>query len=239
MKAVSIRIVVYLAAGALPALAQPPTLMSREMSHVELSIGAATMAGGPGRDLETRMIALGLQSRWEPFTYPYTEPPNIVPGAFAQVNVAVTAHTMAGALADVLETTTHGRTPEGGSVSARANVKTRAVLASFRPTPWIKVEAGPALMHRLIEFEGTSVTMRDDAIGWVAGADGKFVRRPMTPEHPPWFGYFTAQYRGAPSMDIAATRVALYGSGRQLLGWPTQRLRMAHWMLGVGFGFEI
>lgn len=239
MRAVPIRMVVYLAVCALPALAQPPTLMSKEMPHVEVSVGAAEMAGGPGRDLEKGMIALGLQSRWGPYTYPYTEPPNILPGAFAQVNVGVTPHTMAGGLADVLETTTHGRTPAGGSLSARANVKTRAVLASFRPTPWVKVEAGPALMHRLLEFESTALTVRDDAIGWVAGADAKFARRPMTPEHPPWFAYVTAQYRGAPSLDVPATTVPLYGSGRQQLGWPAQHVRMAHWLVGVGFGFEI
>ena len=237
MRALSIRVVAYLAVCALPAVAQP-TLMSREMSHVEVSVGAGVMERGPGVALEKQMTALGLESRWGPYTYPYTEPPNILPGAFAQVNIGMTTHTMAGVLADVLETTTYGRTPDGGSLGARANVKTRALLVSFRPTPWVKVEAGPALMHRLFEFESTRLTLRDDAIGWIAGADAKFARRPMTPEHPPWFGYFTAQYRGAPALAVPATVVPLYGSGR-LLGWPAQRVRMAHLMLGVGFGFEI
>ena len=161
MKRVPIRTAVYLAAFALPAIAQAPpvsiTRTAQEMSHVEVSVGAAAMEAGPGRGLENRMIDLGLQSGLGPYAYPFTEPPNIIPGAFLQVNVAMTTHTMAGLVADVLETTTHGRTPDGLSLSARANIKTRAVVASFRPTPWIKVEAGPAVMHRLLEFESTGI----------------------------------------------------------------------------------
>lgn len=244
MTLVPVRTCLYIAAFAIPAIAQaPPVSVSRasqEMSHVEVSVGAAAMEAGPGRDIEQRMIDLGLRSRWTPFEYPYTEPPNLIPGAFTQINVATSAHTMAGVLADVLETTTHGRTPEGWSVSARANIKTRALLASFRPTPWIKLEAGPALMHRRLEFESAGVTIADDAIGFVVGADAKFVRKPTTPEHPPYFGYVTAQYRGAPSFAVPPSAVALNGSPRpRFVEWPAEHVRASHWMIGVGFGFEI
>jgi hypothetical protein len=244
MKLVPIRTVVYLAAFALPAVAQAPSVTmsrtSQEMSRLEVSVGAVGMEAGPGRDLEKQMTALGLQSGLGRYGYPFTEPPNIIPGAFLQANVAMTVHTMAGVLADVLETTTHGRTPDGLSMSARANIKTRAVLASFRPTPWIKVEAGPALMHRLLEFESTGIRTADDAIGFVAGADAKFVRKPMTPEHPPLFGYATAQYRAAPSMRVPSVSVPLFGSPQpHSVTWPAQHLRTSHWVIGLGIGFEI
>jgi len=240
MRLVPFRAVAYLAVFALPAVAQPPIRMSTEMSHVELSAGAAVMEAGPGVGLEKRMIDLGLQSHAVPFDYPYSEPPNIIPGGFVQLNVGVTEHTMGGFLADVLETTTHGRTPEGLAVSATANIKTRALLLSFRPTPWIKVEAGPALMHRVLEFESTGIRLRSDAVGWVAGGDAKLVRRPLTPEHPPFFAYVTGQYRGAPPIEVPATGVPLYGSLRpQVVTWPAQHLRSSHWMIGVGLGFEI
>ena len=240
MRLVPFRIVLYLAVCVLPAMAQPPVRMSTEMSHVELSAGAAVMEAGPGGALETRMTDLGLESYGAPFDYPYTEPPNILPGGFIQLNIGVTRHTMGGILADVLETTTHGRTPEGMSLSARANIKTRALLVSFRPTPWIKVEAGPAVLHRLVEFESTGIRLGGDAIGWVAGADAKLVRRPMTPEHPPFFAYVTGQYRGAPPIEVPRTAVPLYGAPRpQLVTWPAEHLRSSHWMIGLGIGFEI
>jgi hypothetical protein len=244
MKLVPIRTVVYLAAFALPAVAQAPPVtvsrLSQEMSRVEVSVGGAAMEAGPGRDLEQQMADLGLGSRRIPFDYPYTDAPNIISGAFLQVNVAMTEHTMAGVLADVLDTTTHGRTADGLTVSAHANIKTRAVLASFRPTPWVKVEAGPALMHRLLDFESTGIRIADDTIGFVAGADAKFVRKAMTPEHPPLFGYVTAQYRGAPSLRVPPVSVPLFGSPQpQFATWPAQRLRMSHWVIGLGIGFEI
>src|SRR5262245_2312240 len=63
MRFTSVRVLVYTIAMAVPAVAQPPTPMSREMSQIEVSIGADGMFAGPGIDLERQMIQLGLQSR--------------------------------------------------------------------------------------------------------------------------------------------------------------------------------
>ena len=84
MRLPAVRTAVYVVICALPAAAQP-TLMSNEMSHVELSLGAGAIEAGPGRDLEATMNALGLHSRFRRTEYPITSPPNVVPGAFAQI----------------------------------------------------------------------------------------------------------------------------------------------------------
>lgn len=238
MRFVPIRTVLYVALFAIPSVAQP-TLISSEMPHVELSVGAGAMTAGPGASLEHTMIDLGLTSRLGKFTYPNTSPPNVIPGVFAQVSVGVAQHAMVGLFLGADETTTSGRTPEGSSMAARVNVRTRAVLASYRPTPWLKIGAGPALMRRLLEFESTGLAFSGDTPGWLATADAKFARRPLTPEQPPAFGYVTVQYRGSPGLAVPATQVPLYGSDRRYAAWPAERLRTSHWMIGLGVGFEI
>ena len=146
---------------------------------------------------------------------------------------------MIGVFVGADETTTSGRSAEGATADVRADIRTRAVLASFRPTPWIKIAGGPALMRRRIAFESDGPVFRDSALGWLAAADAKFVRRPMTEERPPVFGYLTVQYRDARPLEVGATAVPEYGPSRQWLGWPPQRVRMSHWMVGLGIGFEI
>ena len=238
MRTVLLRTIVYLAVCALPAVAQP-TLMSREMPRVEVSAGASAIYAGPGVDLEQRMLQLGLQSRFAGFSYPNTSPPAPVPGLFAQICVGVAQHAMLGLFLGDDETTTAGRFPSGGSEDVRANIRTRALVASFRPTPWLKFEAGPALIHRLLDFESGGPKFGGTVVGWLAGGDVKFVRRPMTPEHPPFFGYLTAQYRNGPGVYVPAMALPVYGAPRQLLTWPAQQVRMSHWMAGIGFGFAI
>jgi len=209
------------------------------MPHVEVSVGAGAMALGPGRDLEQTMSDLGLASRLGKFVYPSTEPPNIVPGVFAEINVGAGAHAMVGLFLGADQTTTSGRTPAGASLLARVNVKTRALLASYRPTPWLRLATGPALLDRALTFERTDVSFGGTEVGWVASGEAKFVRRPMTPAHPPMFGLVTVQYRDSPALSLPAVDLPLYGSDHRYAAWPAQQLRMSHWMIGLGFGFEI
>ena len=95
-------------------------------------------------------------------------------------------------------------------------------------------------MHRrLVEFPLADRVTREQRLGWVAGADMKIVRRPLSYEHPPTFGYVTAQYRGSPALRVPAGSLPLSGSDRGSVLWPSQRVRTSHWVIGVGVGFEI
>jgi hypothetical protein len=239
MRLVPLRVAVYVAMFALPAVAQQPTRISDEMPHAELAVGAGGMALGPGRDLERTMTELGLASRLGKFVYPYTEPPNIVPGVFAEFHVGVGPHAMVGLFVGADQTTTSGRSPAGASLLARADVKTRALLASYRPTPWLRLGAGPALLDRQLTFERTNQTFGGTDVGWVANGEAKFVRRQMTAEHPAVFGLATVQYRDSPALSVPALSLPLYGSDHRYAAWPAQPVRMSHWMIGLGFGFEI
>lgn len=234
-----VRVLAYTIAMAVPAVAQQPTLMTDEMSHVELSVGAGAMFAGPGGDLERRMVDLGLRSRQGRLQYPLTEPPNVVPGVFAQVNVGLSTHAMLGFFLGADQTTTTGRFTDGDTVMVQANVKTRAILASFRPTPWVKVAAGPALLERRLDFVQDGPKLEASALGWLVAGDAKLARRSYTPTHPPTFGYVTAQYRSSPGFDVPALVVPVYGAPRQFVSWAPQRVRMSHWMVGFGVGFEI
>jgi hypothetical protein len=235
MRLVPVRTAVYLALFALPAVAQPPTLISSEMPHVELSVGLGGMTAGSGIDLERRMTDLGLVSRASTLTYPRTTP---MPGLFAQVQVGVAEHAMVGVWIGADETKTEGRSHAGTYARVVANVHTRALLFSYRPNPWLKLGAGPAVMRRLVAFDDGQ-TFHGKALGWVTAAEAKFARKPMTPEHPPGFGYVTAQYRATPGVSLPQTTLPVYSSGRATLPWPAERVRMSHWMFGVGVGFEI
>jgi hypothetical protein len=225
MRFTSVRFLAYTIALAIPAVAQP-TPMSSEMTHAELSVGVDGMSAGPAGDLARGMTQI-------------LPPPTVVSGLFAQVNVGKSRHTMIGFFTGSDGRTAYGQVPEGGSVSIHANVRTRAVLASFRPTAWVKVALGPAIVRRRVEFRNDGQTFASPALGWIAAADVKFLRRPVTPLHPPRFGYVTAQYRGVPALDVPATPMTVYDKKQQTVWWPAQRVRMSHWMIGVGFGFEI
>jgi hypothetical protein len=235
-----LRWIAYAVAMAGPALAQPPTLISREMPRVELSVGAGPEYGGPGGHLEREMTRLGLDHDDGMLKRPKTSPRDTIPGAFAQLHVGVTRHAMVGLLISTLASSTVGQAANGDLAHVDASVLSRALIVSYRPTPWIRIGAGPALHRRTLEFpRGEGALTREPGWGWLASADVKFFRRPLSSQHAPVFGYVTAQYRGAPAMRAPAGSLPFGGVDRRELPWPAQRIRAAHWMVGVGFGFEI
>src|SRR5260221_2997838 len=151
MRFTSARILVYALGLSWPAAAQP-TLISSEMPHVELAVGAGEMFSGPGLDLERQMKRLDLGHDADRFEYPKTTPPSLLPGIVGQVHVGVTKHTALGFIASAVETETSGRAADDATTVVKANIRSEALVLSFRPTPWIKVGAGPAMHRRLLTF---------------------------------------------------------------------------------------
>jgi len=237
MRFTAVRALAYTIVMAAPAIAQPE-IASTSMPRVEISIGADSMFAGAGRDLERTMVRLGLESASGRNHYPATYPPSLVPGVFLQVHAGTSAHTMLGVFVGADESTTLGRSPNGDSISVRTSVKTRALLASYRPAPWLRFAAGPSVIHRLLDF-GNGQIVGGDTLGILAAADAKFARRPRTLTHPARFGYVTAQYRETPALDVPWMAVPLGNGPLRVVPWPTQRVRMSHWAIGLGVGFGI
>jgi len=233
-----LRWITYALALAVPALAQP-TLISREMPHVELSVGAGRILGGPGAHVEREMTRLGLNHGAGLLEMPRTSTTDSIPGAFAQIHVGVAPHAMVGVFVSTVPTDTVGRAADGGQAYVKESVNSRALLVSYRPSPWIRIGAGPALHRRSLELIGSDSVTREQRLGWLGSADVKVFRRPLSYEHPPTYGYLTAQYRGAPALNVPAGSLAVSGPERRFLPWPGQRVRTSHWMIGVGVGFEI
>ena len=238
MRFTCFRWIAYVVALAGPALAQPPTLISREMPRAEMSVGITRLFGGPGRDLERAMSRLGLDHDEAPLKSPRTSPRDFLP-VFAQLQVGVAERAMVGFLISSFGTSTVGQAADGARAHAESSVVSRAVLLSYRPNPWMKIGAGPALHRRTVEVFGGDGATREQQLGWIGSAEIKFARRPLTYERPPTFGYITAQYRGAPALHVPAGSLAVNGRDRRVVSWPAQRVRTSHWMIGVGVGFEI
>ena len=238
MRFTCVRWLIYGVALGVPALAQPPTLISREMPHVEMSAGLGSVKGGPAAQVERQLTHLGLDQRDGLLKRPQTSLSEFLP-AFAQVHVGVAPNVMVGGLISTFAHSTVGRDTEGGLAHVSTGVLSRAVVVSYRPNPWIRIGAGPALHRRTVEFPLADRLIREQRLGWVAGGDVKIVRRPLSYQHPPTFGYLTAQYRGSPSLRVPPGSLPLSGLDRRSISWPGQRVRTSHWMIGVGVGFEI
>jgi hypothetical protein len=237
MRFTCVRWLAYALALGVPALAQPPTVMSREMPRVELSVGLGSVRGGPGPQVERELTRLGLDHREGQAKQPHTSWVDFPP-AFAQVHVGVKRHMMVGALMSTFGLSTVGRADDGSVAHVQSEVRSRALMVSYRPNPWIRIGAGPALHRRTLELPRADLVTREQRLGWVAGADLKIVRRPLSFQHPPTFGYLTAQYRGSPAVHAPAASLPVGSNGRSVL-WPGQRVRTSHWIIGVGVGFEI
>jgi hypothetical protein len=237
MRFTCLRWLTYALALGVPALAQPPTLMSREMPRAEMSVGLGSVRGGPAGQVEREMTRLGLDHRDGLLESPKTSFIDFPP-AFAQVHVGVTRHTMAGALVSTFGFSTTGRDADGGLAHVQSKVVSRALIVSYRPTPWIRIGAGPALHRSTVGFPLADRATREQRLGWVAGGDVKIVRRPLSFQHPPTFGYLTAQYRGARAVRAPAGSLPVGSNGRSV-PWPGQRVRTSHWIIGLGLGFEI
>jgi hypothetical protein len=238
MRFTCLRWLAYALALGVPALAQPPAPMSREMPRVELSVGLGSVRGGPAHQVEREMTRLGLDHRDGLLERPKTSFIDFPP-AFAQVHVGVRRHTMVGVLVSTFGLSTVGQADDGGIAHVHSTIVSRALIVSYRPTPWIRIGAGPALHRSTVEFPLADRATREQRLGWIAGGDVKFMRRPLSYQHPPTFGYLTAQYRGAPSVRVPAGSLPLSGFDRRSVSWPGQRVRTSHWIIGVGVGFEI
>lgn len=238
MRFTCLRWIAYAVALAGPALAQPPTLISREMPRVEMSVGITHLFGGPGRDLERAMSRLGLDHDAAPLKSPRTSPRDFLP-VFAQLQVGVAERAMVGVLISGFGISTVGQDADGGRAHVESSIVSRALLVSYRPNPWMKIGAGPALHRRTVEVFGMDGATRGQQLGWLGSAEVKFARRPLTYDRPPAFGYITAQYRGAPALHVPAGSLAVSGLERRAVAWPAHRVRTSHWMIGVGVGFEI
>lgn len=212
--------------------------VSDEAPHVELSVGAAAMVGGPGADFERRFRAIGFDAPDGRIQLPHTAPPAPLPGAFAQVHVATSAHSMVGFLISDVETETEGRPPGGVGATVQGGVRTRALIVSYRPNAWFKIGAGPALHRRSAGFGGHP-QFREEAFGWVESGEVKFARRHRSPDGPPAFGYVLGQHRHARPLDVPSMTMPFQGTGIAVPSWPAQRVRTSHWVFGVGVGFEI
>lgn len=213
--------------------------VSDEMPRVEISVGAGAMEHGAGRDFEREFAALGFDVPDGRTKMPHTSPPSLLPGIFAQVHVASTAHTMIGFIISDVKTETEGRPPDGGSAVMDAEVVTRGIVVSFRPNPWFKVGAGPALHRRSAGFAAAQEFSRE-AVGWLASGEAKFARGKRWPGHPGRFGYAMLQYRNAPPLSLPSMATTVTGRAHVTeLEWPAQTVRTSHWMFGFGVGFEI
>src|SRR6187549_1668566 len=113
MRFTCLRWLTYVLALGVPALAQPPTLVSREMPHVEMSAGVGSIERGPASQIEREMTRLGLDHRDGLLERPHTSFTDFLP-AFAQVHVGVGRHTMVGALVSTFADSTVGRDAAGG-----------------------------------------------------------------------------------------------------------------------------
>jgi len=240
--------------------AQPrssPVKISTELPHVELAAGLNAMWGGAGSDSVRQLRALHLDDHSPMFprkTLPWTQSGF---GLFGQVHVAVAHNAMVGYLVSRTQQDTHGvrtaiDTAPGApmyssAVDAHEDIKTRALIVSFRPNAWIKVGAGPALHERAFDLFAAQravadVGPHDSALGWVASGELKFRRAPSTDDHPPLFGHVVAQYRAAGSAvsDTAELSLGTTYGGTNLgsVTWPATSLRFSHWMVGVGIGLE-
>jgi hypothetical protein len=208
------------------------------MPRVEMSVGVTRLFGGPGGDVERALSRLGLDHDESLLKSPRTFPRDFLP-VFAQLQVGVAEHAMVGVLISGFGISTVGQAADGGRAHVDSSIVSRALLVSYRPNPWMKIGAGPALHRRTVELLGADGPARSQRLGWLGSAEVKFARRPLSYAHPPSFGYITAQYRGAPALPVPAASLAVNGRERRIVSWPAQRVRTSHWMIGVGFGFEI
>ena len=224
------------------AWAQPPTLELDEMPHVELSVGVGAMFNGPGKDIEQPLRLLHLDQPDGRQAMPSTQLPSLVPGAFAVGHFALARHVTLGFFIGVVESETTGRATGGGEVIADATVQTEALVLSFRPNPWLRLGAGPALHERQLRFDaplGTHIDEADEnALGWMALADAKFARRPGSEGRPPTFGYVTTQYRSVPPLSSPPATLPILFTNGATIAWPGGSLRYSHWMVGFGGGVE-
>ena len=232
--------ILWLLGGVTRAVAQPGVVtVSDEMPRVEISVGAAALEQGPGRDFERQFTALGFDAPDGRTKTPHTAPPSLLPGVLAEVHVASGAHTMVGVIISDLKTETEGRAADGGQAVMVAAVLTRGLVVSFRPNPWLKIGAGPALHRRSAGFQGGAETGAE-ALGWLASGEAKFARGKRAPGRPPAFGYAIAQYHDAPPLSVPAMTTPVIGRTQMsVLTWPPQTVRTSHWMFGLGVGFEI
>jgi hypothetical protein len=230
-----LRWLTYGIAFAVPALAQPIPL-SHEMPRVEASVGAGAVYGGASTQVERKFTEFGLNHGGGLSRSPQTSPTDFFP-VFAQLQLGVREHTMVGYLTAGSGTDTMGRAADGGMAYVHAATRSRALLVSYRPNPWIRVGAGPALHRRTLIVNGSGDDTRLTTLGWVGSADVKFARRALTYEHPPSYGYVTAQYRGMPALRVPPGSLSV--GDKRSLPWPGQRVGFSHWLIGVGVGFEI
>jgi len=230
-----LRWLTYGIAVAVPALAQPSTV-SRAMPYVELSIGAGGVRGGAAVQVEREFTRLGLDHGNALVKSPHTSPADFIP-VFAQLQLGVRRHTMVGLLTSGNGTDTTGRAADGAMAYVHAATRSRALLVSYRPNPWIRIGAGPALHRRTLVVYGSGSETRVQRLGWIGSADVKFARKPLTYQHPPSFGYVSAQYRGMPALYVPPGSLSV--GDRRSLPWPGQRVGFSHWLIGVGVGFEI
>lgn len=208
-----------------------------ETPRVEISVGAGAMERGPGHDFERQFAALGFDQADGRISTPHTAPPSPVPGVFAQVHVAASAHAMVGFIVSDVQTETEGRAADGGAAFMRATMVTQALVVSVRPNSWFKFGAGAALHRRGAGFTG-GPEFREDAVGWVASGEAKFARGKRSSS--PRFGYAIVQYREAPPLSVPAMTARITGrTNVTVLNWPPQTVRTSHWMFGVGIGLEI
>ena len=242
MPLVPLRTAVYLVVCAVPALAQP-TLIRDEPPHVELSVGVAGMISpGPGTDIEREMRRLHLDFGDGRRAMPVTELPTLVPGGSVQTHIGVLPHATIGGYLGIVANQTSGMTEQRGLVLAHSTITTGALIVSFRPNPWLKIGAGPALHDRRFSFDdgrGKALDATEDArLGWVASGEAKFARHAWTADHPPAFGYAMVQYRSIAPLRTAAAAVPVLSSRGPAIDWPSSLLHFSHWILGFGVGVE-
>jgi hypothetical protein len=173
---------------------------------------------------------------------PVTELPTLVPGGSVQTHIGVLHYATIGGYLGIVANQTSGMTEQRGLVLAHSTITTGALILSFRPNPWLKIGAGPALHDRRFSFDdgrGKGLDATEDArLGWVASGEAKFARHAWTADHPPAFGYAMVQYRSIAPLGTAAATVSVLSSRGPAIEWPSSLLQFSHWILGFGLGVE-
>ncbi|SRR6266568_490157 len=213
------------------------------MPHVELSAGVAgMMSAGPGTDVVHEMRRLHLDFGDGRRDMPLTELPSLVPGASVQTHVGISRHATIGGYLGLVANQTSGMTQNRGLVLARSTITTTALVVSFRPNPWLKIGAGPALHDRQFSFDdgrGKALDKTEEAsLGWLASGEAKFARHAWTADHLPRFAYVMAQYRSIEPLRPPAATVPVLFAHEPAIDWPSSSLRYSHWILGFGMGLE-
>jgi hypothetical protein len=188
MRFTCLRWLAYTLALGVPALAQPPTLISREMPHVEMSVGLGSVRKGPAPQIERELTRLGLNQRDGLLKWPQTSFMEFPP-AFAQVHVGVRRHVMVGALASTFTNSTVGRDADGGLAHeqrlgwvAGGDVKIRRrplsyahpptfgyLTAQYRGAPALRLPAGPLPLSGLEKRSVSWPSQRVRTSHWLIG----------------------------------------------------------------------